>query len=114
MLARYGISPKRSASLLDTFSCIFQGIIPYGAQMLVAISTCATLGYAISAFDIIPPAVLALPAVPVSVRQKVKRPVSHIYLRREPPFSRRRALGVMLPRYLYDAALWPLSAEIAM
>ena len=54
MLARYGISPKRSASLLDTFSCIFQGIIPYGAQMLVAISTCAALGYAISAFDIIP------------------------------------------------------------
>jgi hypothetical protein len=50
----YGISPKRSASLLDTFSCIFQGILPYGAQMLVAISTCATLGYAISAFDIIP------------------------------------------------------------
>ena len=50
----YGISPKRSASLLDTFSCIFQGIIPYGAQMLVALSTCATLGYAVSAFDIIP------------------------------------------------------------
>ena len=49
-----GISPKRSASLLDTFSCVFQGIIPYGAQMLVAISTCATLGFAISAFDIIP------------------------------------------------------------
>ena len=50
----YGISPKRSASLLDTFSCSFQGTIPYGTQMLVAISTCATLGYAISAFDIIP------------------------------------------------------------
>lgn len=50
----YGISPKRSASLLDTFSCVFQGIIPYGAQMLVALSTCATLGYTISAFDIIP------------------------------------------------------------
>ena len=50
----YGISSKRSASLLDTFSCIFQGIIPYGAQMLVALSTCATLGYAVSAFDIIP------------------------------------------------------------
>ena len=32
----YGISPKRSASRLDTFSCIFQGIIPYGAQMLMA------------------------------------------------------------------------------
>lgn len=54
MLARYDISPKRSASLLDTFSCIFQGIIPYGAQMLVAISAAHELGYAISAFDIIP------------------------------------------------------------
>ena len=54
MSEEYGISGKKSASLLDTFSCIFQGIIPYGAQMLVAISTCATLGYAISAFDIIP------------------------------------------------------------
>ena len=51
----YGISSKRSASLLDMFSCIFQGILPYGAQMLVALSTCATLGYAVSAFDIIPP-----------------------------------------------------------
>ncbi len=50
----YGISPKKSASLLDTFSCIFQGIIPYGAQMLVAISTCTTLGFSISAFDVIP------------------------------------------------------------
>ena len=50
----YGIDAKRSASLLDTFSCVFQGIIPYGAQMLVAISACATLGYTVSAFEIIP------------------------------------------------------------
>lgn len=50
----YGISGRKSASLLDTFSCIFQGVIPYGAQMLVAISACATLGYTISAFEIIP------------------------------------------------------------
>ncbi|MBO5121543.1 MAG: Na+/H+ antiporter NhaC family protein [Oscillospiraceae bacterium] len=50
----YGIEPKRAASLLDTFSCIFQGNIPYGAQMLVAISACTTLGYTISAFEIIP------------------------------------------------------------
>ena len=45
----YGISPKESASLLDTFSCIFQGIIPYGAQMLIAVSASG-----ISAFEIIP------------------------------------------------------------
>ena len=48
----YGISPKRAACILDTFSCIFQGVIPYGAQMLVAISTCAEMGLAISAFQI--------------------------------------------------------------
>jgi len=50
----YGITPKESASLLDTFSCIFQGIIPYGAQMLVAVSTAVSLGSVISAFDILP------------------------------------------------------------
>ena len=50
----YSIDAKKSASLLDTFSCVFQGIIPYGAQMLVAISACTTLGYSISAFEIIP------------------------------------------------------------
>ena len=33
---KYGISPHRSASLLDTFSCITQGLIPYGAQILMA------------------------------------------------------------------------------
>jgi len=50
----YGISPKKAASLLDTFSCIFQGIIPYGAQMLVAISLTTELGHSVSAFQIIP------------------------------------------------------------
>ena len=55
MALEYKITSRKTASILDTFSCIFQGgVIPYGAQMLVAISTCATLGYAISAFDIIP------------------------------------------------------------
>ena len=54
MSEEYGITPRKAASILDTFSCIFQGIIPYGAQMLVAISAAHELGYAISAFDIIP------------------------------------------------------------
>ena len=48
----YGITPQRSACILDTFSCIFQGIIPYGAQMLVAISAAASLNITLSAFDI--------------------------------------------------------------
>lgn len=50
----YDISPKKAASLLDTFSCVFQGIIPYGAQMLVAISAVTALGKDISAFQILP------------------------------------------------------------
>ncbi len=50
----YGISPKKTASILDSFSCIFQGIIPYGAQILVAISAASELGSPVSAFEIIP------------------------------------------------------------
>ena len=48
----YGITPRKTASLLDTFSCISQGILPYGAQMLVAISAVHELGYELSAFEI--------------------------------------------------------------
>ena len=54
MSTEYGISPKKTASLLDTFSCVFQAIIPYGAQMLVAISAVTNCGGTITAFDIIP------------------------------------------------------------
>lgn len=54
MADEYGITPKNAASILDTFSCIFQGVIPYGAQMLVAISAATELGCEISAFDIMP------------------------------------------------------------
>ena len=54
MSEEYGITPRKAASILDTFSCIFQGIIPYGAQMLVAIAAAHELGYQVSAFEIIP------------------------------------------------------------
>jgi Na+/H+ antiporter NhaC len=33
---RYGVDNKKCASLLDTFSCMVQGVIPYGAQLLIA------------------------------------------------------------------------------
>ena len=52
MSQEYGIHPRRAACLLDTFSCIFQGVIPYGAQMLVAISVATEMGCSISAFQI--------------------------------------------------------------
>lgn len=54
MAKEYGVTPRKAASILDTFSCVFQGIIPYGAQMLVAISAVHEMGYEISAFDVIP------------------------------------------------------------
>lgn len=54
MAEEYDISPRKAASILDTFSCVFQGVIPYGAQMLVALSAAMELGYEVSAFDIFP------------------------------------------------------------
>ena len=35
---RFGLDPRKTASILDTFSCVVQGIIPYGAQLLMASS----------------------------------------------------------------------------
>ena len=47
---KYDIDPRKSASILDTFSCLIQGLIPYGAQLLMAaglagISTVSIIGY---------------------------------------------------------------------
>lgn len=47
---RYEVDPKRTASLLDIFACIFQGILPYGAQMLFA---CALMENLNSPFQVI-------------------------------------------------------------
>ena len=33
---QFGLDKRKVASILDTFSCMVQGIIPYGAQMLIA------------------------------------------------------------------------------
>ncbi len=64
MSDEYRISPQKTASLLDIFGCIVQGLLPYGAQMLVALSAVAAAGAAavaeggvaqnVSAFDVIP------------------------------------------------------------
>ena len=54
MSADYGVTPQRAACLLDTFSCIAQGVIPYGAQILVAVTAASEMGCVISAFDLIP------------------------------------------------------------
>ncbi len=60
--AKYGIDPRKSASILDTFSCIVQAFIPYGAQLLMAAGLAA-----LNPVEIIPylyyPMLLAVMAV---------------------------------------------------
>ena len=51
---KYKVDPRRSASLLDIFSCIFQGIIPYGAQLLTAAALATQSGVKITTLDIVP------------------------------------------------------------
>jgi len=53
MARDYGISNRKTASILDTFSCIFQGALPYGAQILVALSAVGTMGGELTAFEVI-------------------------------------------------------------
>ena len=46
---QYGLDPRKTASILDTFSCFVQGIIPYGAQLLLASKLAG-----VSPMDIVP------------------------------------------------------------
>ena len=46
---KYGLDPRKCASLLDTFSCTVQGLIPYGAQLLMAAGLAA-----VNPIDILP------------------------------------------------------------
>ncbi|MEG1593479.1 MAG: Na+/H+ antiporter NhaC family protein, partial [Oscillibacter sp.] len=54
MSHEYKVDPRRTASLLDVFSCVLQGIIPYGAQLLVAASLTSAYGITMSPINIIP------------------------------------------------------------
>ncbi|TYT25435.1 Na+/H+ antiporter NhaC family protein [Luteimonas viscosa] len=44
---RHGISPRRAASVLDIFACVPQGLLPYGAQVLLAASLAAVSPFAL-------------------------------------------------------------------
>ena len=50
---RYGCDPRRIASILDTASCVVQGLIPYGAQILIALGIAKTAGVQVSSFGLI-------------------------------------------------------------
>jgi Na+/H+ antiporter NhaC len=47
---RFGLDPRRVASILDTFSCMVQGIIPYGAQLLLASGLTGASVFSISSY----------------------------------------------------------------
>ena len=51
---QYHVDPRKSASLLDIWACVFQGIIPYGAQLLLAVSLTAGTSIQVSPVEIIP------------------------------------------------------------
>jgi Na+/H+ antiporter NhaC len=46
---RFNLDPRRVASILDTFSCVMQGMIPYGAQLLMGAALAS-----VNPVDIIP------------------------------------------------------------
>lgn len=50
----YNVKPRITASLLDTCSCIMQGIIPYGAQLLVAAGIAGVASFSLIPFLIYP------------------------------------------------------------
>lgn len=62
---RFGIDPRRSASILDTFSCLVQGFLPYGAQLLMAsglagVTSISIMGYLYYPFVLGAVAILAI------------------------------------------------------
>ena len=47
---RLGIDPRKAASIMDTFSCLVQGFIPYGAQLLMAAGLAGVSSISISGY----------------------------------------------------------------
>lgn len=50
----YGIFPRRTASLLDIYTSVWQGLIPYGAQLLYACAGAAAVGLTLTPLDLLP------------------------------------------------------------
>lgn len=69
---RFGLDPRKVASILDTFSCIIQGIIPYGAQLLLASGLAGVTAFAISTY-LYYPIIMGICAVSAIVFRLPKR-----------------------------------------
>lgn len=67
---QFRIAPSRSASLLDVFSCVWQGIIPHGAQLLLVGGLCKLSGFAILPFAFYPIILGLIAVISVIVGEK--------------------------------------------
>ena len=50
----HGVSPARAASLIDIYASVWQGLLPYGAQLLYAAGGATALGLALTPAQLIP------------------------------------------------------------
>ena len=66
----YQVAPKKVASLMDTVSCIFQGLIPYGAQLLIAASLSGISSISIMPFLIYPYLLAVFVALSIVLERK--------------------------------------------
>ncbi|MBD1372614.1 Na+/H+ antiporter NhaC family protein [Hazenella sp. IB182357] len=70
----YNINPKQSASLLDIFSCAVQGLIPYGAQILIASQAGNLTPVALLSYSFYPLLIALCGVIAIYVRQARIRP----------------------------------------
>lgn len=70
---RYGIDPQKSASILDTFSCVVQGVLPYGAQLLMAASLSGVSPLSIIGYLYYPMVVLVFALLGIVIKNRKRR-----------------------------------------
>ena len=63
---RYGVDRRRAASLLDIFSCVVQGLLPYGAQLLMAAGLATVSSMSIIPFLYYPMLVAVMAAISIA------------------------------------------------
>lgn len=73
---RFDVDPRKSASILDTFSCVVQGIIPYGAQLLMAGGLAAVSPISIIGYLYYPLAVLGCALLGILIKNPNRRKLS--------------------------------------
>ncbi len=78
--AKYRVDPVRTASILDTVSCVVQGVIPYGAQILIALGVAKAANVPIESFSLagkmVYPALLAVAVAAAIALPRRRAPVT--------------------------------------